>query len=164
MGGQPLVDFDWILDHLDDIAERLVQHVQLTIIPVVLGFVISLFLAIWAVRQPRVYGPIVAISGILYTIPSIAAFALLHPDLRPHADHRGHPADDLHAADPRPQQRVGLRGRAGRRPRGGRGDGLHPLKGKVRRWLSQWDDVLAYCEAARHAGGGGAVIVLLRGR
>jgi len=38
------------------------------------------------------------------------------------------------------------------------------LKGKVRRWLAQWDDVLAYCEAARHAGGAGAVIVLLRGR
>jgi DNA-nicking Smr family endonuclease len=38
------------------------------------------------------------------------------------------------------------------------------LKGKVRRWLSQWDDVLAYCEAPRHAGGSGAVIVLLRGR
>jgi DNA-nicking Smr family endonuclease len=38
------------------------------------------------------------------------------------------------------------------------------LKGKVRRWLSQWDDVLAYCEAPRHAGGSGAVIALLRGR
>ena len=38
------------------------------------------------------------------------------------------------------------------------------LKGKVRRWLSQWDDVLAYCEAVPHAGGSGAVIVLLRGR
>jgi len=38
------------------------------------------------------------------------------------------------------------------------------LKGKVRRWLAQWDDVLAYCEAARHAGGSGAVVVLLRGR
>ena len=38
------------------------------------------------------------------------------------------------------------------------------LKGKVRRWLAQWDDVLAYCEAPRHAGGGGAVLVLLRGR
>jgi DNA-nicking Smr family endonuclease len=37
------------------------------------------------------------------------------------------------------------------------------LKGKVRRWLSQWDDVLAYCEAPRHSGGGGAVLVLLRG-
>lgn len=38
------------------------------------------------------------------------------------------------------------------------------LKGKVRRWLAQWDEVLAYCEAPRHAGGSGAVIVLLRAR
>jgi len=38
------------------------------------------------------------------------------------------------------------------------------LKGKVRRWLSHWDDVLAYCEAPQHAGGAGAVLVLLRGR
>lgn len=38
------------------------------------------------------------------------------------------------------------------------------LKGKVRRWLAHWDEVLAYCEARQHAGGGGAVIVLLRGR
>ncbi|MEP6996468.1 MAG: Smr/MutS family protein [Betaproteobacteria bacterium] len=36
------------------------------------------------------------------------------------------------------------------------------LKSKVRRWLSQWDEVLAYCEAPRHGGGSGAVIVLLK--
>jgi DNA-nicking Smr family endonuclease len=36
------------------------------------------------------------------------------------------------------------------------------LKGKVRRWLAQWDDVLAYCEAQQHAGGSGAVMVLLK--
>ncbi|MEP7328031.1 MAG: Smr/MutS family protein [Betaproteobacteria bacterium] len=38
------------------------------------------------------------------------------------------------------------------------------LKGKVRRWLAHWDDVLAYAEAPQHAGGGGAVLVLLKGR
>ena len=37
------------------------------------------------------------------------------------------------------------------------------LKGKVRKWLSHWDDVLAYAEAPHHAGGGGAVLVLLKG-
>lgn len=36
------------------------------------------------------------------------------------------------------------------------------LKGKVRRWLTQRDEVLAYCEAPRHAGGSGAVLVLLK--
>jgi DNA-nicking Smr family endonuclease len=38
------------------------------------------------------------------------------------------------------------------------------LKGKVRKWLAHWDEVLAYCEAPPHAGGGGAVLVLLRGK
>jgi len=38
------------------------------------------------------------------------------------------------------------------------------LKGKVRRWLSQRDEVLAYCEAPRHAGGSGAVLVLVKAR
>ncbi len=38
------------------------------------------------------------------------------------------------------------------------------LKGRVRKWLSHWDEVLAYCEAPPHAGGGGAVMILLRGR
>jgi DNA-nicking Smr family endonuclease len=38
------------------------------------------------------------------------------------------------------------------------------LKGKVRGWLAHWDDVLAYAEAPQHAGGGGAVLVLLKGR
>jgi DNA-nicking Smr family endonuclease len=36
------------------------------------------------------------------------------------------------------------------------------LKGRVRRWLAQRDEVLAYCEAPRHSGGAGAVLVLLK--
>jgi DNA-nicking Smr family endonuclease len=35
------------------------------------------------------------------------------------------------------------------------------LKGKVRRWLTLRNNVLAYCEAPRHSGGSGAVLVLL---
>ena len=38
------------------------------------------------------------------------------------------------------------------------------LKGKVRHWLTQWDDVLAYCEAQPHGGGSGAVLILLKAR
>ena len=38
------------------------------------------------------------------------------------------------------------------------------LKGKVRAWLTRWDEVLAYCEAPQNGGGSGAVLVLLRGR
>jgi DNA-nicking Smr family endonuclease len=38
------------------------------------------------------------------------------------------------------------------------------LKGRVRQWLAQRDEVLAYCEAPQHAGGSGAVLVLLKAR
>ncbi|MDH4142298.1 MAG: ABC transporter permease [Chloroflexota bacterium] len=79
MEDKPLVDWAWIGDHLDDVVVRLFQHLQLTAIPVALGFVISLGLAIWAIRRPIVYGPTTAITGLLYTIPSIAAFAFLRP-------------------------------------------------------------------------------------
>lgn len=79
MADRPLIDWDWILTHLDDIALRLIQHIQLTLIPVAIGFAIALGLAIWAVRRPSVYGPITAVNGILYTIPSIAAFAIVRP-------------------------------------------------------------------------------------
>jgi len=36
------------------------------------------------------------------------------------------------------------------------------LKGKVKRWLMQKDEVMAFCQAREHDGGGGALIVLLR--
>ena len=77
--GRPFIDWLWIGSNLDDIFERLLQHLQLTVIPLVGGFAISLLLAIWALRRPTVYTPVIAVSGLLYTIPSLAAFAVLRP-------------------------------------------------------------------------------------
>ena len=77
--GTKIFDFGWLPDHIGLIVERLAQHLELTILPLILGILISLVLAIWAVRQPRVYPPITAITGLLYTIPSLAAFALILP-------------------------------------------------------------------------------------
>jgi osmoprotectant transport system permease protein len=70
-----MIDWTWVLDHLDDIAARSVQHLYLAAIAVTFGFVISFVLAIWAVRMRAVLPPITAISSILYTIPSLAMFA-----------------------------------------------------------------------------------------
>ena len=36
------------------------------------------------------------------------------------------------------------------------------LKGKVKRWLMQKEEVMAFCQAREHDGGGGALVVLLR--
>jgi osmoprotectant transport system permease protein len=74
-----MIDWGWMADHLDDLAGRLVQHLYLAAIAVAIGFAISFLLAIWSVRQRRVYAPIAAIAGILYTIPSLALFAALVP-------------------------------------------------------------------------------------
>jgi osmoprotectant transport system permease protein len=76
---EPLVRWDWIASHLDDIALRLAEHVWLTFLAVATGFAISFVLAIWAARDPRVYPPVTAAAGVIYTIPSLALFALLIP-------------------------------------------------------------------------------------
>jgi osmoprotectant transport system permease protein len=74
-----MIDWAWIADHLDDLAGRTVQHLYLTAIAVGVGFAISFGLAIWSIRRRSVYGPIAAVAGILYTIPSLALFPVLVP-------------------------------------------------------------------------------------
>ena len=73
------IRWDWIADNIDVILLAIWQHMILVVVPLAVGFVISLALAIWAVRKPVVYGPVTAVTGILYTIPSLAAFAILVP-------------------------------------------------------------------------------------
>ena len=52
------------------------------------------------------------------------------------------------------------------KPAGGKGLGSKDrqpvLKGKVRKWLMQRDEVIAFCSARAADGGSGAVVVLLR--
>ena len=64
-------------DHLDELLYRTVQHIWLAAIAVGIGFVISFALAVLAVRRRATYGPILAVSDVLYTIPSLALFAAL---------------------------------------------------------------------------------------
>jgi osmoprotectant transport system permease protein len=70
-------DLGWIVDHLDELAYRTFQHLVLAGIAVGIGFLISFGLAVIAVRRRRTYGPILALSDLLYTIPSLALFAAL---------------------------------------------------------------------------------------
>jgi osmoprotectant transport system permease protein len=74
-----MIDWDWAADHLDELAERVVQHFVLAAIAVAAGFAISLLLSIVAARRPIVRTPLVSFSGVLYTIPSLAMFAALVP-------------------------------------------------------------------------------------
>ena len=73
------IDWGWVTSHVGAMTTRFWQHLQLVVIAVVAGFVISIVLALWCARRPGAYAPITAVTGILYTIPSLAAFALLRP-------------------------------------------------------------------------------------
>ena len=77
--GEPLIRWDWIADHTDDIMEKLVEHLQLTGIAIAIGLLISLPIGIYAYRHRRVYTPVTVVTGVLYTIPSLALFAFLVP-------------------------------------------------------------------------------------
>lgn len=77
--GEPLVRWDWVGRHLDDIWSKLVQHVELTVIAVAIGFAISLPVAVFAHRHRKAYPPVAFVAGLLYTIPSIALFVILLP-------------------------------------------------------------------------------------
>ena len=79
MEDQPFVRWSWVFDHLDDIWQRTVEHITLTVIAVAAGFVLAVALSLIARRYRRSYGPITWTAGIIYTIPSLALFAFLVP-------------------------------------------------------------------------------------
>ena len=77
--GEPLVRWDWVQSHASEIASRVGEHAELTAIAVGFGLAIAFALALVALRLPLSYGPITWVTGILYTIPSLALFAALVP-------------------------------------------------------------------------------------
>jgi osmoprotectant transport system permease protein len=71
-----VIDFEWMASHLDDLAYRTLQHIEIAAIAVAVGLVISFALAVLAVRRRATYGPILAATDIVYTIPSLALFVV----------------------------------------------------------------------------------------
>jgi len=74
-----LIRWSWVGRHLDDIRDALVQHVQLTGLALLFGLALAFPLALAAFQWPRLYGPILGFTGVLFTIPSLALFILLIP-------------------------------------------------------------------------------------
>jgi len=63
----------------DTLGPALVQHIELTLIAVVIGFVLAFPLALLAHRYRVLEQPFGAFSALLYTIPSLALFQFLIP-------------------------------------------------------------------------------------
>jgi osmoprotectant transport system permease protein len=79
MPDDPWIRWDWLSAHTASILDALQQHVTLTVIAVVVGLAIALPLGVGAHRWGWLRNPALTVTGILYTIPSLALFAFLVP-------------------------------------------------------------------------------------
>ena len=75
----PWFSADYLVRNWADVSRALDQHVSLTVQAVLLAAAISFPLAFLAHLRPRWAVPVLSTTAALYTIPSLALFALLAP-------------------------------------------------------------------------------------
>ncbi len=75
----PLLRWDYVVDQRSAILGAVVEHLQLTILTVVLGLAVATLLATVSLRWGRLRPTVSATTAALYTIPSVAFFGLLVP-------------------------------------------------------------------------------------
>ena len=75
----PWVNWTWLSTHIPLFVAALQQHLTLTAIAIVGGLALSLPLGIAAHRWSSLRNPVLSFFGVVYTIPSLALFALLVP-------------------------------------------------------------------------------------
>jgi osmoprotectant transport system permease protein len=78
-GRSSWLDWSWIGDNGDVIRAALGEHVILTVATMVIGVAVAVPLALLCRRWRWAYPPVLSVTGVLYTIPSLAAYALLIP-------------------------------------------------------------------------------------
>ena len=68
---------NWVAGNLDLIAQLTLEHLRLSIPPILIGFVIALPLGYLAYRFKLTRGLLLTLAGLLYTIPSLALLPIL---------------------------------------------------------------------------------------
>ncbi len=74
-----LQPYNYDLTDPESIPNLFLKHLTIVGITMLISLIIAIPLGILLARYRRLYLPVVSITGVLYTIPSIAAFALLIP-------------------------------------------------------------------------------------
>lgn len=70
-------DWQWVASHFALFWSLSRTHLYLALASVALGFLVALPLGLLGARLPRTYPPILAITTVLYALPSLAVFAFL---------------------------------------------------------------------------------------
>lgn len=71
--------FDWAQENIDRYGTPTLQHFEIVLLSLLFGFVVAFALALLAHRNRWLRPPLLAGTGVLYTIPSVAFFFLLLP-------------------------------------------------------------------------------------
>ncbi|MFF1920118.1 ABC transporter permease [Streptomyces sp. NPDC058221] len=79
-----LVTNDWICGEYlrsrsQELTDATVQHIWITAVSVAIGVAVAFPLALLARRSRRFAGPVLGLTTVLYTVPSLAMFSLLLP-------------------------------------------------------------------------------------
>jgi len=69
----------YLIDHPDKILIPLLETVQLTLITLVISVALAVLLTILAVKFPKLGYALIQLFSMIYSIPSLAVFALLIP-------------------------------------------------------------------------------------
>lgn len=69
----------WFLRNWDQVLTGLWEHIVISASALVIAFILSFVIGLWAARRDSVFNASVAISGFLYTIPTLAFLALMIP-------------------------------------------------------------------------------------
>lgn len=77
--GNPWFSWQYLRDNSEAILAALREHTALTAQTVLIATLVALPLAVLAYWFRPLTGPILALSGVLYTIPSLALFAFVAP-------------------------------------------------------------------------------------
>ncbi len=73
-----LIDWEWIRENFfEDIVPAIQGHIFLSAVSIAIALAISLPVGILAARYRKVYPPVTFVTGILYSIPSLALFSIL---------------------------------------------------------------------------------------
>lgn len=68
---------NWLVNNYESILPLLLNHLKLSVIPIAIGFVLSIPLGWLAWRFRMTRGILLTVAGLLYTIPSLALFTAL---------------------------------------------------------------------------------------
>jgi len=69
--------FSYLTAHRSEVLTELWSHVQLAVLPVIIGLIIALPIGWVAARFKWAYPPLISIAGLIYTIPSLVLFVAM---------------------------------------------------------------------------------------